>query len=300
MMNLERTRDRNDQVTSLNSDFAYRHGFRTQTENFLLLKRLSKSPRCLYRVNPMSTQTTLRLLSFLLIGVSTWTTAVGQDAGMVQSVEQAIIQKTNEFRKSKDLDAVETDESLSQAAKKFAGFMARTGKYGHRANDMTPAERAEAAGYDYCVVRENIAYRTNSGEVTANSLIDVFVQGWIDSPPHRENILADYVTETGVGVATTDSVTYYAVQMFGRPRSAAFQMKLTNESGELQTVVFRANDQRDEVELPPRSIVKLTRCFPTSISLSGSEETLRVEGHTELNITDRGLVMNAINEPTQR
>jgi hypothetical protein len=41
MMNLERTRDRNDQVASLNSDFAYRHGFRTQPENFLPLKRLS-------------------------------------------------------------------------------------------------------------------------------------------------------------------------------------------------------------------------------------------------------------------
>lgn len=219
---------------------------------------------------------------------------------MIQSVEQAIIQKTNEFRKSKDLDGVETSESLADAAKKFAEFMARTGKYGHRANGMTPAERAEAAGYDYCVVRENIAYRTNSGEVSANSLIDVFVQGWIDSPPHRENMLADYVTGTGVGVATTDGITFYAVQMFGRPHSAAFQLKLTNESGKTQTIVFRANDQSDEVELPPRSIVKLTRCFPTSISLSGSDETLSVEAHTELNITDQGLVMKAIDEPTRR
>ncbi|GEM_PF-2589738 len=32
-------------------------------------------------------------------------------------------------------------------------------------------------------------------------MINVFVQGWIDSPPHRENMLADYVTETGVAVA---------------------------------------------------------------------------------------------------
>jgi len=248
----------------------------------------------------MSNRNTLCFSSCLLIVASTLTITRGQDAGMIQSVEQAIIQRTNEFRKSKDLRAVQTDESLTQAAKKFAEFMARTGKYGHRANGTTPAERAEAAGYDYCVVRENIAYRTNSGEVTAKSLIDVFVQGWIDSPPHRENMLADYVTETGVAVATTDSITYYAVQMFGRPRSAAFQLKLTNESGETQTIVFRANDQHDEVELTPRTIVTLTRCFPTTISLSGSDESLRVEKHTELSVTDRGLVMKAIDEPTRR
>jgi hypothetical protein len=225
-----------------------------------------------------------------LIIASTLTITRGQDAVMVQSVEQAIIKRTNEFRESNELRALKPDNSLTQAAKKFAEFMARTGKYGHRANGTTPAERAETAGYNYCVVRENIAYRMNSGEVTAKSLIDVFVQGWIDSPPHRENMLADYVTETGVAVATTDNVTYYAVQMFARPRSAAFRLKLTNESGETQTIVFRANDQQDEVELTPRTIVTLTRCFPTTISLSGSDKSLRVEKHTELSVTERGLV----------
>jgi len=105
-------------------------------------------------------------------------------------------------------------------------------------------------------------------------------------------MLAEYVTETGVAVATTDNVTYYAVQMFGRPRSAAFQLKLTNESGETQTVVFRANDQQEEVELTPRTIVTLTRCFPTTISLSGRDESLRVEKHTVLRVTDRGFVVS--------
>jgi len=238
----------------------------------------------------MSTKTTLCFSSYLLIVASTWTIARAEDVGMIQSVEQAIIQKTNEFRESNELSAVKPDKSLTQAAKNFAEFMARTGEYGHRADGTTPAERAEAEGYNYCVVRENIAYRTNTGEVTAKSLIEVFVQGWIDSPPHRQNMLADYVTETGVGVATTDNVTYYAVQMFGRPRSAAFQLKLTNESGEMQTIVFRANDQQDEVDLAPRTIVTLTRCFPTTISLPGIDETLRVEKHTELSLTDHGLV----------
>jgi len=239
----------------------------------------------------MSTQTLVFFLSCVLIIASISTRTIGQDISMTQSVEKAIVQQTNDFRKSHQLGAVNPDENLTQAAKKFAEFMASTGKYGHRANDMTPAERAESAGYDYCVVRENIAYRTNSGEVTAKSLTNVFVQGWIDSPPHRENMLAEFATDTGVAVATTDNVTYYAVQLFGRPRSAAFQLTLTNESGETQTIIFRANDQQDEVELQPHIIMKLTRCFPTTISLSGSEKTMRIEKNTDLSIIGRELVV---------
>ncbi|MFY8199520.1 MAG: CAP domain-containing protein, partial [Pirellula staleyi] len=141
-----------------------------------------------------------------LLSIATMAIASGQDAQpaltaegnagadvqsttRIASVERAIVDRTNKFRKSNQLDAVQRDEHLMQAAKNFAEFMARTGKYGHGANGMTPAQRAVAADYDYCVVRENIAYRTNTGEVTADSLIEVFVQGWIDSPPHRENML---------------------------------------------------------------------------------------------------------------
>ena len=213
-----------------------------------------------------------------------------QSMSTIATVQQAIIDQTNGFRKSNQLEFVQRDKHLMQAAKNFAEFMARTGKYGHRANGMTPAERAEAAGYDYCVVRENIASRTNTGDVTADSLTEVFVEGWLDSPPHRENMLADCITHTGVAVATTDDVTYYAVQMFGRPMSAAWRLKLNNESGDTQTIVLRANDQRDEVELQPRMTLTMTRCFPTKVSVAGSEAFTRIDSTTTLNVTADGLV----------
>ncbi len=213
-----------------------------------------------------------------------------QSTSLIAVVQRAIVDQTNEFRKSNQLDAVQRDEHLMQAAKNFAEFMAQTGKYGHRANGMTPAQRAEAAGYDYCVVRENIAYRTNTGEVTADSLIEVFVQGWIDSPPHRENMLADYITHTGVAVATTDGVTFYAVQMFGRPKSASFRLKLTNDSDETQTIVFETNDQKEEVELQPRMIVTMTRCIPTKVSLAGSKKVKKIGSNAMLSVTIDGLV----------
>lgn len=255
----------------------------------------------------MVNQVMLPISLYSLLSIATMAIANGQDAppasavdgesgsdvqstSMISAVERAIVEQTNEFRKSNQLDAVRRDEHLMQAAKKFAEFMARTGKYGHRANGMTPAQRAEAAGYDYCVVRENIAYRMNTGDVTADSLIEVFVQGWIDSPPHRENMLADYITHTGVAVATTDDTTYYAVQMFGRPKAAAFRLKLKNETGDTKTIVFRANDQRDEVELQPRMILTMTRCFPTKVSVAGSEAFTQIDSSASLNVTADGLV----------
>ncbi len=75
---------------------------------------------------------------------STTANAVPGDrsASMIEVVEMAIVKQTNQFRHSNDLAPVERDEHLTQAAAKFAAFMAETSKYGHRANGMTPAERA--------------------------------------------------------------------------------------------------------------------------------------------------------------
>ncbi len=211
-------------------------------------------------------------------------------ASLIADVEQAVVKKTNEFRISNDLKAVEVDEELKQAALKFAKFMASTGKYGHHADGSTPAERVQAAGYEYCVVRENIAYRTNTGEVTTEGLIKAFAEGWIDSPPHRENMLADYVTHTAVAVATTDEETYYAVQLFARPKSAAIKIKVTNESDEMRTLVVEANDSTDEVEMPARSVLTMTRCFPTTLSLPGQKPIAELKQSAELAITVDGAI----------
>ncbi|KAA1261169.1 Cysteine-rich secretory protein family protein [Rubripirellula obstinata] len=211
------------------------------------------------------------------------------DKEMIRNVESAIAEQTNAFRAQNGLEPVSIDEDLNQAAAKFARFMAETGKYGHRADGRTPAARAKAAGYRYCVVRENIAYRTNTGEVSSDGLIETFVQGWIDSPPHRENMLADYVLDTGVAVATTDGVTYYAVQLFGRPKSAAIELEVTNRSSEAKTLEILANDSEDTVELPPRGVIRMKRCFPTTLQMQESETEFSITESTRLVITDDGL-----------
>lgn len=215
--------------------------------------------------------------------------AVAEVSSLSSEVEQAIIQQTNDFRKENDLPSLEAQEQLNETAAKFAKYMAETQKYGHHADGRTPAQRVKAAGYEYCVVRENIAYRTNTGEVTASGLTEVFVDGWIDSPQHRENLLATYATQTGVAVATTDGVTYFAVQLFGRPKSAALKLQIHNESGQARVLVMEANDSVDEFEMPPRTTLTMTRCYPTTLSLEGDEVELKVTESAELTITADGI-----------
>ncbi|MFG0266740.1 MAG: CAP domain-containing protein [Rhodopirellula sp. JB055] len=210
-----------------------------------------------------------------------------KDSPMIDQVEKAIVKQINDYRSKKNLRRLKVNDELQTTAKKFAEFMAESGKYGHHADGKTPAERAEAAGYEYCVVRENIAYRTNTGEVTAESLVDIFVPGWIDSPPHRENIVAPHLTQTGAAVATKDQATFYAVHLFGRPKSAQIEISVLNQSGEVQTLSIETNESVDEIELPPRTTVSMKRCFPTTFQMDGLE-AMTVDKSSELVLTEAG------------
>ncbi len=210
---------------------------------------------------------------------------------IADEVRQKIFQRVNEYRREQGLAALSQDSDLRKASADFAAYMSETDRYGHNADGNTPAQRAESAGYDYCVVRENIAYRTNTGEVNVDELTDVLVQGWIDSPPHKKNIVADYVTETGVGVATQDGVTYFAVQLFGRPRSEAFRITITNRSDQMRTLAVESDGNRDQFEIGPRMRFQMTRCLPTQLRLAEGEEdnTYSVRQSSDYAITAAGL-----------
>lgn len=139
---------------------------------------------------------------------------------------------TNAFRRDENLAPTAPAPQLASAARYFADFMARTGKFSHSADGTEPAARAKRFGYEYCTVAENIAYVFSSkGTATAEVARRVF-DGWQNSPPHRTNMLNPDVTETAVAIArsaTTDY--YYAVQLFGKPKSQMIEFKVANRTG---------------------------------------------------------------------
>ncbi|HXF78521.1 MAG TPA: CAP domain-containing protein [Usitatibacter sp.] len=147
--------------------------------------------------------------------------AWGARAADIPSVERAILEGTNRFRHEQGVGVVRPDSMLDRTARDFAEYLARTDRFDHEADGRTPAIRARAHGYDYCLVAENIAYQFDSRGFTTPALARGLIQGWKDSPGHRRNMLDARAVDTGVAVAqSAHSGRFYAVQMFGRRRAA--------------------------------------------------------------------------------
>jgi uncharacterized protein YkwD len=179
------------------------------------------------------------------------------------AVPRYIVGKTNDFREKEGRSRVAVNENLTAAARYFADYMARADRYGHTADGSRPADRAARHGYEYCVIAENIAYAFNSDGFTTEELVQNFVEGWKKSPGHRKNMLDSDVTDTGVAVArSAQTGYYYAVQMFGRPKSLALQFKIVNQSA--ASVSYRIADQI--FTLPPMYIRTHEQCRPTEVT----------------------------------
>jgi uncharacterized protein YkwD len=180
-----------------------------------------------------------------------------------------IVARTNEFRKAEGRPPVEVHPKLTETARYFADFMARTDKYGHTADDSRPADRAKKHGYEYCLVTENIAYQFHSEGFATQKLAEGFFTGWKESPGHRKNMLDPDVTETGVAVARSDKTGYfYAVQMFGRPKSKAIEFRITNKSD--AAVEYTIGDRT--FPLLPRYTRTHTSCRPSDVKMKWPDE----------------------------
>ena len=157
--------------------------------------------------------------------------AQGEKTPPLAAAVESIIGLTNQFRKGQGRQDVKADPQLTATAQQFADFMARTDKFGHTADGSRPADRAKAHGYDSCVIAENLAYQHSSAGFSTTALAKGFVEGWENSPEHRKNLLDPAVTETGVAIARSGQTgTYYAVQLFGRPRSSMITFQVANQS----------------------------------------------------------------------
>jgi uncharacterized protein YkwD len=178
-------------------------------------------------------------------------------------VAKRVVEKTNAFRKEQGRGPAEVNAELADAASTFARYMAKTDRYGHTADGKRPADRAKGHGYEHCIVLENIAYQYNSSGFATGELGAGYFEGWKESPGHRKNMLDPDVTETGVAVARSAATGYYyAVQMFGRPRSKAIEYRITNRSGE--PVKYQIGERT--FELPPLLIRTHTRCRPGEVT----------------------------------
>jgi len=145
--------------------------------------------------------------------------------------EIAIVEMTNAFRKDNKLAALKPNAALAAAARAFADYLGKSGKFAHEADGRQPAQRAEAQGYRYCTVAENLALNLDSRGFETKELARNAVEGWKASPGHRANMLRPHVTEIGVAVvrAPDRDPKFISVQLFGRPDSLKVTFRTARE-----------------------------------------------------------------------
>lgn len=173
-------------------------------------------------------------------------------------VAELVARQTNAFRAASRLPPLTVSSTLADAAQRFAEHMAGTEQYGHEADGRQPAERARAQGYEHCMIAENIALQFSTLGFDTEELANRLVEGWVESPGHRRNLLLPQVVDIGVGVArSARTQRYYAVQMFGRPRSAAARFEIANRSD----ASIRYELDAETFTLPPRVTRTHQGCF---------------------------------------
>jgi len=178
--------------------------------------------------------------------------------------EIAIVEMTNAFRKDNRLGALKPNAALTAAARAFAQYLGRSGKFGHEADGRQPAQRAEAQGYRYCAVAENLALNLDSRGFETGQLARDAVEGWKDSPGHRANMLRPHMTEIGVAVvrAPDPHPKFISVQLFGRPESLKAEFNIENQSGVV--VSYRLGEEA--IALPAQTIATYVRCDPETLT----------------------------------
>jgi uncharacterized protein YkwD len=127
--------------------------------------------------------------------------------------ERRLLELVNEERTKANLPALRPHPLLFKAARGHSANMAKQRKMEHILDGKKPAQRVEAAGYDWGKVTENLI-TSDQSDVS----LERIVKEWMDSKIHRENILMKDVTETGLGIAKNPKDEIYYTQVFARPR----------------------------------------------------------------------------------
>jgi uncharacterized protein YkwD len=128
-------------------------------------------------------------------------------------VEEEVFHTINRFRTENHLAPLSVTKDLSNVARLHSQDMATHDYFDHVSpNGDSLRKRITRGGItNWNRLAENIAM--NYGHLDPAW---VAVRGWLESPPHRQNILDKDLTETGIGVAVDAKGRVYLTQLFVR------------------------------------------------------------------------------------
>jgi uncharacterized protein YkwD len=171
------------------------------------------------------------LLSLLLLisfvqSVITPSTQLLTEEMLSAVLPSVIVDLTNTERTSQKIPLLTRSTLLDEAARLKAEDMKKFDYFAHYSpQGVSPWHWFDAVHYNYLYAGENLAvYFDDSEEV---------VEGWMDSPLHKENILKTEYTEIGVAVVEGKHdgySTYFVVQLFGTPEKKAVTPPLASQT----------------------------------------------------------------------
>ena len=134
-------------------------------------------------------------------------TAAAQCAALPQERLSAALQTINRNRSAQGAGPVELHPALIQAATQQACQMARQGRLGHGAS---PSQRLTTTGYRASIAAENVGV----GPRDENGMIAT----WMQSPPHRANLVNRRLRDAGLAQATDANGQVYWALILAAPR----------------------------------------------------------------------------------
>ena len=132
------------------------------------------------------------------------------------NVEKAIHRATNEQRATHGYGRLAYETHLAGIARTHSRAMATRGFFAHESPDgSTTMDRYRRANYDGQQGGENIAKQYAASTTDAESIATDVVEGWMNSPGHRENILTSSFDLEGIGLYQGDDGALFVTQNFG-------------------------------------------------------------------------------------
>jgi uncharacterized protein YkwD len=192
-------------------------------------------------------------------------TKVTKDAKPPDPIVVGLLDGHNRERAKESKAPLVLSEKLSEAAAIHAKDMAERHKLDHTGSDKsTVSERVKRTGYPYILVGENIA----DGQKT----VDEVMEGWIESPSHRENIMGDF-TEMGAARAKDDKGVFYWCVNLGTPIP---QLKPKEAAAD---VVKYLNDDRKKRKKPLlKAEPRIGKVAMEISALMAKNDSSRIEG----------------------
>jgi uncharacterized protein YkwD len=130
-------------------------------------------------------------------------------AAVLTPDERAVLDLTNKERTAAGLEKLTPHPILTRMARSHSATMARLNQLGHDLGGKTFQDRAAASGYRFGRAGENVG----QGYATPKAA----VEGWMNSEPHKANILNAEFIQVGVAVARAEDGTRYWTQVFAAP-----------------------------------------------------------------------------------